>query len=53
MNSTACLFSSINQVLHKAETSGLNITTTIQNCPDICTLAWGTGNPDLSGIGVS
>jgi len=53
MNSTACSFSSISQVLHLAETSSLNITTTVQNCPDICMLAWGIGNPDLSGIGVS
>lgn len=22
-------------------------------CPDICKVAWGTGNPDLAGIGVS
>lgn len=21
-------------------------------CPDACLIAWGTGNPDLSGIGV-
>jgi hypothetical protein len=30
----------------------LNITEFITACPEHCKLAWGTGNPDLSGIGV-
>ena len=47
-----CSFSSISQVLYNTETGNLNITNTIQSCPNICTLAWGIGNPDLSGIGV-
>ncbi|KAF1833253.1 hypothetical protein BDW02DRAFT_570236 [Decorospora gaudefroyi] len=29
-----------------------NITSLVQACPQQCNLAWGTGNPDLSGIGV-
>jgi len=47
-----CPFSSISQVLYDAETGNLNMTSTIHSCPDLCTLAWGSGNPDLSGIGV-
>ncbi|KAG4444080.1 hypothetical protein IFR05_000433 [Cadophora sp. M221] len=30
----------------------LNITEVVTACPEHCKLAWGTGNPDLSGIGV-
>jgi hypothetical protein len=55
MNSTGpdvCPFSNINDVLTEAETGGLNITQIVQSCPNVCSLAWGTGNPDLSGIGV-
>jgi hypothetical protein len=29
-----------------------NITDLIASCPQKCALAWGTGNPDISGIGV-
>lgn len=29
-----------------------NITTAVGVCPEKCSLAWGTGSPDLSGIGV-
>ncbi len=51
VNST-CLTTSISDLLDKADRNLLNLTTTIASCPDICTLAWGQGNPDLSGIGV-
>jgi hypothetical protein len=59
MNGTAangnatCVFSSISQVLYDAEIGSLNITKVVQICPNICLLAYGTGNPDLSGVGVS
>ncbi|RBR18130.1 uncharacterized protein FIESC28_06196 [Fusarium coffeatum] len=29
-----------------------NVTTAVEACPEKCSLAWGKGNPDLSGIGV-
>jgi hypothetical protein len=53
MANTLCAFTSINDVLAKADMDHLNITTLVSSCPDICTLAWGTGNPDLSGIGAN
>jgi len=49
----SCSFSSIYQVLAKADQGILNITQVVQSCQNICSLAWGVGNPDLSGIGVS
>lgn len=52
-NSSSCFFPSIIDILNQAEAGQLNITTTVASCPDICTLAWGTGNPDLSGIGAN
>ncbi|KAF9479043.1 hypothetical protein BDN70DRAFT_932886 [Pholiota conissans] len=44
-------FSSINEALTQANMGKLNTTTYVAACPQICTIAWGTGNPDLSGIG--
>ncbi|KAF3925241.1 hypothetical protein ABW20_dc0105034 [Dactylellina cionopaga] len=53
-NTTAsCDFPSINSVLAEADQSLLNITTVVAACPEICSLAWGAGNPDLSGIGAN
>ncbi|KAF7979988.1 hypothetical protein HWV62_40072 [Athelia sp. TMB] len=46
-------FTSINDVLAQAEAGQLNITTAVSTCQDICTLVWGVGNPDLSGIGMN
>jgi hypothetical protein len=54
MANPACdAFSSIDQVLAQANMGQLNITTFVASCPQTCTLAWGTGNPDLSGIGAN
>ena len=44
---------SIDDLLAQAAKTGLNLTTTVTNCPEVCSLAWGNGNPDLSGIGVN
>lgn len=49
----SCSFPSIGSLLATAEAGNLNITQLVQSCPNVCSLAWGTGNPDLSGIGVS
>jgi hypothetical protein len=51
--SSLCNFTSINQFLAASEAGGINITLAVQNCSGICSQAWGNGNPDLSGIGVS
>ena len=51
-NSTCLTGTSISDLLDKADQNLLNLTATIASCPDICTLAWGQGNPDLLGIGV-
>ncbi|KAJ6495002.1 hypothetical protein DFH09DRAFT_1205701 [Mycena vulgaris] len=54
MATPACnAFSSINDALVQANMGQLNITAYVAACPNICTLAWGTGNPDLSGIGAN
>ncbi|TFK64490.1 hypothetical protein BDN72DRAFT_861324 [Pluteus cervinus] len=52
-NTTDCDFSSLNAVLQQATASGTNITELVQECQGICNLAWGNGNPDLSGIGAN
>ena len=43
----------MNDLLNQAQAGRLNITTIVTSCPDICALAWGSGNPDLSGIGAN
>ena len=35
-----------------AESNQLNITAEMEKCQNPCILSYGTGNPDLSGIGV-
>lgn len=53
MSNSSCSISSINDLLLQANQNHLNITTTVSLCPGICSLAWGNGNPDLSGIGAN
>lgn len=56
MNTTASCasnFSSIYEIVQQADKGSINVTILAQTYPCVCTLAWGTGNPDLSGIGVS
>lgn len=48
ISSTSDLF----HFLQRNET-GINPTSLIEQCPIVCTIAAGDGNPDLSGIGVS
>jgi hypothetical protein len=52
-NPSCDAFTSINDALTQANMGQLNITAYVAACPNICTLAWGTGNPDLSGIGAN
>jgi hypothetical protein len=44
---------SLTDLLTQAKDGVLNIENEIQRCPAVCEVAWGPGNPDLSGIGVS
>jgi len=53
MANSTCSITSIGDLLDKGDRNLLNITTTIAACPNICSLAWGKGNPDLSGIGLN
>jgi len=53
MANSTCSITSISDLLDKGDRYLLNVTTTIASCPSICSLAWGNGNPDLSGIGVN
>jgi len=52
-NSTApCELKTLSDVLWHAVEHNYNITYLTIECPEICSLSWGTGNADLSGIGV-
>ncbi|KZP20585.1 hypothetical protein FIBSPDRAFT_537548 [Athelia psychrophila] len=52
MANTSCSFPSINDLLVQAEAGQVNITTVVSTCEGICSIIWGAGNPDLSGIGL-
>ncbi|KZP20596.1 hypothetical protein FIBSPDRAFT_1044847 [Athelia psychrophila] len=52
MANTSCSFPSINDLLAQAEAGQANITTVVSTCAGICSMAWGAGNPDLSGVGL-
>lgn len=49
-----CAFSDLQNLLDRLEQSSelYNITLLVETCDNICQLLYGTGNPDLSGIGV-
>ena len=53
MANSTCSITSVVDLLDKGDRNLLNVTTTIAACPNICSLAWGKGNPDLSGIGLN
>ncbi|KAK5654662.1 hypothetical protein OQA88_6985 [Cercophora sp. LCS_1] len=44
-------FTTITDFLNDAVAGSTNITEAVRQCPDVCDLVWGSGNPDLSGIG--
>lgn len=48
-----CNFTSIGQVFTFSNVTNQSVPTIVQQCPDVCALSWGFGNPDLSGIGVN
>ncbi|KAJ0421423.1 hypothetical protein BJY00DRAFT_282246 [Aspergillus carlsbadensis] len=47
-----CDFDKIDDFFKYANDNGLNITVEVQHCQNLCLLTYGTGNPDLSGIGM-
>ncbi|KAJ5774947.1 hypothetical protein N7457_009843 [Penicillium paradoxum] len=51
-NDRRCDFDNMNEFFSYAKKNRLNITVEVQNCQDLCLLTYGTGNPDLSGIGM-
>jgi hypothetical protein len=55
MSNSSCISdtTSIDDLLAQVIKSGANITSTVAQCPQLCSLAWGNGNPDLSGIGTN
>ncbi|KAL6694281.1 hypothetical protein J3F84DRAFT_395948 [Trichoderma pleuroticola] len=50
--SVDCNFTTIEAFFDYATEHELNITAQIEQCPNLCILTFGTGNPDLSGIGM-
>ncbi|KAK3354006.1 hypothetical protein B0T25DRAFT_224006 [Lasiosphaeria hispida] len=44
-------FTTITDFLNNAVAGSVNITEAVGRCPETCGLIWGSGNPDLSGIG--
>ncbi|KAK0732215.1 hypothetical protein B0H67DRAFT_95651 [Lasiosphaeris hirsuta] len=44
-------FTTITDFLNNALAGSVNITEAVGRCPETCGLIWGSGNPDLSGIG--
>ncbi|KAH9216137.1 hypothetical protein DL95DRAFT_498407 [Leptodontidium sp. 2 PMI_412] len=44
---------SLTSLILAVSTSQVNVTTQIQSCPDLCSLAPGAGNPDFSGVGAN
>ena len=47
-----CNYSDIDVFFTDAIQTNSSINLTVQDCPHLCDLAWGSGNPDLSGPGV-
>ncbi len=45
------LTSLVGHIVH--DWAGYNLSLLVQTCPDTCILVYGSGNPDISGIGVS
>lgn len=54
MSADSCSgLASISELLAQASAGTLNIADEVAKCPDVCALAWGSGNPDLSGVGAN
>jgi len=54
-NSDPCAFPDRDSLLDRiaGDLDNYNISLLIDTCPDVCQYIYGSGNPDISGIGVS
>jgi hypothetical protein len=53
-NSDPCAFPDRNSLLDRVESDlqEYNVSLLVATCPNVCPFVFGTGNPDISGIGV-
>jgi hypothetical protein len=52
-NSTSlCTFSTLEDAYKAIQSTATSVEDLVNQCPNVCTLAYGNGNPDLSGLGV-
>jgi len=51
----ACVFEDLEGLVDRAveDWAGYNVSLLVETCPNVCEVAFGTGNPDISGPGVS
>ena len=52
-SSLKCNFTSPKEFLHVANNQSAIITQVINDCPHVCNVFYGTGNPDIIGVGIS
>lgn len=54
-NTDPCAFSDRKGLFDRIHNNieAYNVSLLVRTCPEICTLVYGSGNPDISGIGVS
>jgi hypothetical protein len=54
-NSDPCAFSNRTGLLNRIDNDpeGYNISLLVTTCSSVCAVVYGSGNPDISGIGVS
>ncbi len=54
-NATLCAFNDRNSLIERvaSDWQGGNISLLVQTCDNVCALIYGSGNPDISGVGVS
>lgn len=48
-----CAYTFVDDLIKDAVANRTNVTIAAQQCAAICTLGWDTGDPDISGPGVS
>ncbi|KAI9858727.1 MAG: hypothetical protein M1813_007359 [Trichoglossum hirsutum] len=52
-NSTSlCTFSTLEDAYKAIQSTATSVEDLVNQCPNVCTLAYGNGNPDLSGLGM-
>src|SRR5436305_14791041 len=54
-DSDPCAFTDRNSLLDRvtSDWQDYNVSLLVETCAEVCVLVYGTGNPDISGIGVS